>query len=876
MHSGWFVLMLLALLVVLGILFHGSFRSGHILFSKDTPLGYLMSECHRLPDRFIGCWQDLNLIGYAEGYTMGGISFALGTLLKPLWFAKFYAPLGILILGLGAWLFFRQMGLAPAACLLGGLAAALNSGFFSVACWGVVQHTLAVGMTFMALAVLGDSSSRQGWLRVVLAGFAVGMGIAEGMDLGGLFSLLVAAFVLYQAWIAEGPRAKNVAAGVTRLALAALCALLVAAHPIWVMIANNVKGVAGAGQDAISKAERWDFATQWSLPKSEILSLIVPGLFGYRADSPAGGNYWGAVGRSGAWDKYLADGSQGPPPEGWIRYSGGGSYAGVLVVVLAFWAGAQSLRRNHSVFSFRQRCWLWFWIGVSVLSLPLALGKYAPFYKLLYALPYVSTVRNPVKLLYLVSFALVVLFAYGIDGLWRAYLRPVGSGAEQKWGGLRSWWSRATPFEKGCVHACWLTLGLSVLAWAAYALSRQSLEQHLHTVQFKDPLAGTIAAFSIHQAGCFVLLFALSAVLVASILSGFFAGPRAKWCGAWLGLLLIIDLGRANQPWIVYWDFNSKYASNPVVEELRQRPYEHRVAILPFGSRSPPPRFETLYQREWLQHLFPYYSIQSLDLVQLPRVPEDIAAFGQAFSPSAGGTDWLKKTRWWQLTNTRYLLGPATFFNFIAQRDDPAVRSFRIIRRFNLVPKPGIAVVADESEATAAPDTNGTFAVFEFTAALPRARLYSSWQVNTNGPATLSLLTSAAFDPQQTVLVASPLPAPPAAPAGGQSPGTVEFSRYKPTDIVLKTTAAASTVLLLNDRLDPNWEVLVDARPAPLLRCNYLMRGVYLPHGAHTVEFRYRPPRGLLYVSLAAIGLGLIVLGFVALAPGFASTFRRP
>jgi len=465
-HSGWFALLLLALLAVLGVLFHDSFRSGHILFSKDTPLGYLMSQCHRLPDRLVGCWQDLNLIGYAEGYTMGGISFALGTLLKPLLFSKFYAPLGILILGIGAWLFFRQMGLAPVACLLGSLAAALNSGFFSVACWGVVQHTLAVGMTFMALAALADNSSRQRWLRVVLAGFAVGMGIAEGMDLGGLFSLLIAAFVLYQAWIAEGPRAKDVVAGVTRLTLAAVCALLLAAHPISVMIANNVKGVAGTSQDARSKAERWDFASQFSLPKSEVLSLIVPGLFGYRADSPAGGNYWGAVGRSGVWDKYLADGGQGPPPEGWIRYSGGGSYEGVLVVVLAVWAGAQSLRRNNPVFSFRQRRWLWFWMGVGVVSLPVALGKYAPFYKLLYALPYVSTVRNPVKLLYLVSFALVVLFAYGVDGVWRAYLRPGGSDAEQKWSGLKSWWSSTAQFDKCWMHACWLTLALSVLTWA--------------------------------------------------------------------------------------------------------------------------------------------------------------------------------------------------------------------------------------------------------------------------------------------------------------------------------------------------------------------------------------------------------------------------
>ena len=86
-------------------------------------MGYLMSACHQLPAPLIGCWQDLNLIGYAEGYTMGEISFGLAAVLGPLQFSKFYAPVGILILGLGAWLFFRQLGLAPVTCFLGGLAA---------------------------------------------------------------------------------------------------------------------------------------------------------------------------------------------------------------------------------------------------------------------------------------------------------------------------------------------------------------------------------------------------------------------------------------------------------------------------------------------------------------------------------------------------------------------------------------------------------------------------------------------------------------------------------------------------------------------------------------------------------------------------------
>ena len=48
---------------------------------------------------------------------------------------------------------------------------------------------------------------------------------------------------------------------------------------------------------------------------------------------------------------------------------------------------------------------LWFWIGTCVLSLLFAFGRFAPFYQLLYALPYFSAIRNPAKFLHVFDFA---------------------------------------------------------------------------------------------------------------------------------------------------------------------------------------------------------------------------------------------------------------------------------------------------------------------------------------------------------------------------------------------------------------------------------------------------------------------------------------
>ena len=57
-------------------------------------------------------------------------------------------------------------------------------------------------------------------------------------------------------------------------------------------------------------------------------------------------------------------------------------------------------------------------------------------------------------------------------------------------------------------------------------------------------------------------------------------------------------------------------------------------------------------------------------------------------------------------------------------------------------------------------------------------------------------------------------------------------------------------------------------KPETLLRCNYLMRGVYVQPGPHTVEFRFEPPIGTFYVSLVAVFVGFLFLGYLALGRG--------
>lgn len=885
---------LILLTAVLAILFGKSFLPDYVQFSNDGPLGQQAAAANSFPQVITGAWNDLNSIGLNGGAYPPDITSAIHIVLGPVGFSKFFVPLALLIIGLSAWFFFIELGFSQAAAILGGLAATFTSQWFSSACWGVGSQEVAVGMTFLAMGIavsIRPNLSRLNQLvRWALAGMAVGINVMEAADIGALYSLLFACFVFYRSIAhSDGSWPLRVIRGVGQTAIVAFFAVLIAAHALSALIATQIKGVAGTEQTPEAKAAHWDFATQWSLPKKETLGLVVPGLFGYGLSTPDGANYWGAGGRDPLWDRYFQSGSQGEAPDSrvhFIRHTGTGNYQGVLVVFVACWAILRCLRRGKSIFGAFERRLIWFWVGTAIVSLLLAFGRHAPFYQMLYQLPYFSTVRNPIKFLNVLTFAAITLFAYGIDGLSRCYLAPALSGGSigVRW---KTWWRNASTFEKRWIKGSIALVIVSVVLWGVYAQMRPKLEHYLQSVQFDETLAHEIAGFSILQVGWFVLFLILSAVFLALIFSGAFAGRRAKTATVLLGLLLVGDLVRSDSHWIIFWNYKEKYevnTLNSVVQFLSEKPYEHRVAQLPFRAPDQYSLFGQLYGIEWSQQLFPFYNIQSLDIIQMSRTAVDLAAYDEAFY-FRNTPPW---TRRWELTNTRYLLGPAGFLDVMNQQLDPSKHRFRIVSTFAVVPKPGIEHPLQYADLTAQVAENGPYALFEFTGALPRVKLYSDWRTNsaeemknfstngmdavelqvlgevgTNDFLSLKKLMSPSFDVAQTVLVSAPLPQK-AEPATNANPGTVEYESYAPKHIKLKANATASSILLMNDKYDPNWVVRVDGKRADLLRCNFIMRGVFLSPGPHEVEFRFEPPKQMLFVSLATIALGICLIGYVA------------
>jgi len=883
------------LIIVTLFLFWDSLDPALILFSNDGPLGSISTDAIEMPGTFSGYWHDLNWLGYEQPSASPGIYMALGLLLqKSVLYLKWCTPICLVILGLSAWFFFRTLGFRNLACTIGAVAAAFNMEVVSYACWGLPSRSLTFATSFLAGAFVLRALKSRPCPNLALAGICVGLGLMEGYDIGALFSLYIAAFVLFGFVIkrleSEKPVALGQAAGrgFAGVALVALVAGLAASQTMSTLVDTQLKGTGSdpqtpAQRDA-AKERQWTFLTQWSLPKMETLRIVIPGLYGYRLDTPRpydgnklrsldGGNYWGSMGqdpvlnRVAEVEEVIAAFGQRNVVPGELasalnvsvqkatqlmalvqnknqflqRHSGSGEYAGIIVVLLAAWALFFALQKRANIYSPTERRMILFWTVLAVVSLLLAYGRHAVFYQLIHQLPFFNTMRNPIKFLHPMHLGLIVLCGYSIEGLLRLAKREAAEPSRA----ARLW-----------IRGTGIAAGLMLLGSLIFGASKKLLGINIASRGFDPAAAQAMASFSVMEIILSALLLGVGALLIAKVMRG---NAAAKWAVA-LGLLILIDLTRANSPWVQYDDYKHKYeGNNPLISTLAKSPHEGRVTISPLPSGL----LNQLYRIEWLQHQFPYNNVQSLDLVQMPRMATDHEAFERRFTITGDTNTHYLAGRRWELTNTRWILGGTNDVAFFNRQFDPAKSRFTVASNFVVGLRPGTKNpnAPGTEDFTTQFNSAGPYSLIRFDGALPRAKLFSQWQVQTNDATTLETLAKREFDPQATVIVNAPIA--PSAAALGQAAGEVITQSYRPKEIRLTAQATDDSVLLLNDHWSAHWRVTVDGQPSELLRCNYVMRGVRLSPGSHEVVFRFQPPMTWLYVSLASLLGGFGLLGFV-------------
>jgi hypothetical protein len=127
-------------------------------------------------------------------------------------------------------------------------------------------------------------------------------------------------------------------------------------------------------------------------------------------------------------------------------------------------------------------------------------------------------------------------------------------------------------------------------------------------------------------------------------------------------------------------------------------------------------------------------------------------------------------------------------------------------------------------------------------------------------------LKTALIDPNDAAKLDSHLLEPGEKKAGPEEPemagAPVSITKREPGRMLMTADVTRPSVLVLSEISFPGWRARVDGREVELLRVDYLLRGVSLTQGKHTIEFFYRP-RSLSSGAAVTAATALFLLGLV-------------
>ena len=147
-------------------------------------------------------------------------------------------------------------------------------------------------------------------------------------------------------------------------------------------------------------------------------------------------------------------------------------------------------------------------------------------------------------------------------------------------------------------------------------------------------------------------------------------------------------------------------------------------------------------------------------------------------------------------------------------------------------PPPGLPVAYRGSDA----------AIYANPAALPRTFVVNRQETVHGEAAALDAVTAPSFDGHGLAVTEHAIAGIPQAASAAPAPGaTASLRSYGAQRVVIDATTPDTGLLVLTDDFYPGWKVTVDGHSEPIEHVDYVLRGVRLAPGHHTVEFRYQP-----------------------------------
>jgi hypothetical protein len=150
--------------------------------------------------------------------------------------------------------------------------------------------------------------------------------------------------------------------------------------------------------------------------------------------------------------------------------------------------------------------------------------------------------------------------------------------------------------------------------------------------------------------------------------------------------------------------------------------------------------------------------------------------------------------------------------------------------------------------------TSFDYYVVENTHALSRVFIPRQVKVVSDHDERLRELESPNFNPSETAFVETPVELP------QECRGEAEILQEIPTRVRIEARMKTAGLVVLTDLWDKGWRAYLDGQNVSVLRANNAVRGVVVPQGTHSLEFRYQPASATWGVCAAGLaGLTLLI-----------------
>jgi hypothetical protein len=162
-------------------------------------------------------------------------------------------------------------------------------------------------------------------------------------------------------------------------------------------------------------------------------------------------------------------------------------------------------------------------------------------------------------------------------------------------------------------------------------------------------------------------------------------------------------------------------------------------------------------------------------------------------------------------------------------------------------------------------DQQGQDQVFPNPEALGAAWFVKGFRFENDPASVMNALSN--FNPRDTaVLFASDKSAVPATLAA-DSAGTIQLLYNDNDEVSYRSSSTAPRFAVFSEVFyNKGWKALIDGKETPIIRTNYVLRGLMIPAGQHQIQFIFHPASYYTGQTLTLIASIIILLALIAAA----------